>query len=87
MEHSIFFPDRSGVGGVRFSAKALPPEDPIMKAGEYAMIDYFLEILNPENPFFNCLTKFQKCIFKRIYQVFTLPDKICVYKPNQISLK
>jgi len=35
------------------------------------MIDYFLEIPNPKNPFFLCLTKFQKCMFKKIHQVFT----------------
>jgi len=29
---TIFFPDRSGVSGVRLPADLLPPEDPIMKA-------------------------------------------------------
>jgi len=48
---AIFFPDRSGVGGVRFPANTLPPEYPIMKAWEYGMIAYFLEIANSENLF------------------------------------
>jgi len=57
---TIFLPDRYGVDGVRFSANALSPEDPTMKAWEYEMIAYFLEISNPEKPFFQSLTKFQK---------------------------
>ena len=28
---TIFFPYRSGVGGVRFPTNTLPPEDPIIK--------------------------------------------------------
>ena len=67
----IFFPHRFRVGGVRLSANSLPLEDPVMKSWEYEMVAYFLEIPNPENPFFHCLTKFQKCIFKRIHQGFT----------------
>jgi len=67
------FPDRSGVGGVKFSANTLPPKDPIMKVWEYRMVTYFLEIPNPESPFFQNLTKFQKCMFKRIHQVLISP--------------
>jgi len=67
---TIFFPNRSVVGGVRFSANTLPPENLIMKAWEYGMIAYFLEILNLEKHFFQSLTKFQKCMFKKIHQVF-----------------
>jgi len=48
----IFFRERSRVGGVRFLANSLLSEDPVMKAWEYGMVAYFLEIPNPENPFF-----------------------------------
>jgi len=44
------------------------------------MVCYFLEIPNPENPFFQSLTKFQKYIFKRIHQVF-----ISLYSPTKFS--
>jgi len=67
---TIFFSDRSGVGGVRFSVNPLPPKDPVMKVWEYGMVAYFLEIPNQENPFFQSLTKFKKRMFKRIHQVF-----------------
>ena len=79
---TIFFPNKSGVGGVRFPANALPPEDPIMKAPEYEMMAYFLEIPNPEKPFFKSLTKFQKCKFKRIHQVFISPDSPTKFSYN-----
>jgi len=49
------FPNRVGVGGVRFPTNSIPPENPIMKAWEYQMIAYFLKIPNPKNPFFHCL--------------------------------
>ena len=71
---TIFFPDRFGVGGVRLPTNSLPLENPIMKAWEYEMVAFFLEIPNPENPFFQSLTKFQKCTFKWIHQVFISPD-------------
>jgi len=45
-----------------------------MKAWEYGMIAHFLEIPNPEKSFFQSLTNFQKCMFKRICQVFISPD-------------
>ena len=67
---TIFFPNRSGIGGVRFPTNTLPLEDPFMKAWEYGMVAYFLEISNPENPFFQSLTKLKKCMFKRMHQVF-----------------
>jgi len=55
---TIFFADRSRVGGVRFLANSLPLEDPIMKTWEYGMVAYFLKIPNLEKPFFQSLTKF-----------------------------
>jgi len=45
-----------------------------MKAWEYGMVAYFLDIPNLENPFFQSLTKFQKYMFKRIHQVFISLD-------------
>ena len=47
------------------------------------MIAYFLEIPNPKNPFFESLTKFQKCIFKRIHQVFISPDSLTKFPYNR----
>jgi len=47
------------------------------------MIAYFLEIPNPENPFFQNLTKFKKCMFKRIHQVFISPDSPTKFSYNR----
>ena len=80
---TIFFPDRSRVGGVRFSANTLPPEDPILKAWEYEIIAYFLEIPHLEKPFFQSLTRFQKCMFKRIHQVFISLDSPTKFPYNR----
>jgi len=41
-----------------------------MKVWEYGMVAYFIKIPNAEKPFFQSLTKFQKCMFKRIHKVF-----------------
>jgi len=71
---TIFFPDRSEVGGVRLPTNSLPPEDPIMKTWEYGIVTYFLGIPNPKMPFFQSLNKLQKCMFKRIHHVFISPD-------------
>ena len=60
---TIFFLDSLGVSGLRFPTHSLLPEDPVMKAWKYGMVAYFLEIPNQENPFFQSLTKFQKCMF------------------------
>jgi len=54
-----------------------------MKAWEYGMIASFLEIPNPENPFFQSLIKFQKCIFKRIHQVFIFLDSPTKFSYNR----
>jgi len=54
-----------------------------MKDWEYRMVVYFLEIPNPENPFFHCLTKFQKYIFKGIHQVFTSPESPTKFPYNR----
>jgi len=62
----MFFCDSSGVGGIRFPANSLPPEDLVMKAREYGVVTYFLKIPYLEF-FFRSLTKFQKCTFKRIH--------------------
>jgi len=55
---TVFFPDRSGVGGVRFPANSIPLDDPIMKAWEYGMVAYLMEIPDPGYPFFSFFTKF-----------------------------
>jgi len=54
-----------------------------MKAWEYGMIAYFLEIPHPEKPFFQSLTKFKKCMFKRIHQVFISPDSPTKFPYNR----
>jgi len=47
------------------------------------MIAYFLDIPNPENSFFHYLIKFQKCVYKRIHQVFTSPDNPTKFPYNR----
>jgi len=42
-----------------------------MKVWECRTIAYILKIPYPRYPFFSHLTKFQKCMFKRIHHVFT----------------
>jgi len=54
-----------------------------MKAWEYEMVIYFSEIPNPENPFFQSLTKFQNYMFKRIHQVFISPDSPTKFSYNK----
>jgi len=80
---TIFFPDKSRVGGFRLPANSIPPEDPIMKAWEYRMVAYFLNILNPKNSFFHYLTNFQKCMFNRIHQVFISPKSPTKFPYNR----
>ena len=55
---TIYFPDRSGVGGICFLANSLSPRDPIFKVWKYGMVLYFLEVLDPDFSFFSTLTKF-----------------------------
>jgi len=74
---------RSRVGGVRFPTNSIPPEYHIMKAEKYGMIAYFLEIFNPKNSFFHCLTKFQKCMFMRIHLVFASPKSPIKFPYNR----
>ena len=54
-----------------------------MNVWEYGMVAYFLEIPNPENSFFQILTKFQKYMFKRIHQVFISPDNPTKFPHNR----
>jgi len=54
-----------------------------MKAWQYRMVAYFLEIPNPGKPFLQSLTKFQKCIFKRILQIFTSLDSPTKFPYNR----
>jgi len=79
----IFFLDRSEVRGIRFPTNSIPPEDPIIKDWEYGLIAYFLEIHNAKNPFFHCLSKFQKCMLKRIHHIFTSPDSPTKFPYNK----
>ena len=53
-----FFPDRSGVDGVRFLANSISLDDHIMKAWEYEMIAYLTEIRDSKYPFFSTPIKF-----------------------------
>jgi len=70
----IFFPDRSGVAGVRFPANSISSDDPIMKAWKYRMVAYLMEISNLKFLFFSRLTKFQQCMFKRIHWIIISLD-------------
>ena len=54
-----------------------------MKVWEFGMVAYFLEIHDPKNPFFQSLTKFQKCMFKTIHQVFIPPDSLTKFPCNR----
>ena len=54
----IFFPDRFGVGDIRIPANSIPLADPIMKACDYEMVAYLMEIPYLKYPFFSRLTKF-----------------------------
>ena len=38
------------------------------------MVAYLIEISNPKYPFFSTLTKFQKCMFKKIHQIYVSPN-------------
>jgi len=41
---TIFFPNRSRVGGAKFSANLIPLDEPIMKAWEYRVVAYLIKI-------------------------------------------
>jgi len=47
----IYFPNKSGVGGVSFPANSIFPNDYLIKAWKYGMIVYFMEIPYPKFPF------------------------------------
>ena len=38
------------------------------------MVLYFTEIPDPKFSFFSTLTKFQQCMFKKIYWILTSPE-------------
>jgi len=71
---TIYFSDKSGVDGVCFLPNSISPNGPIIKAWEYAIVLYFMEIPDPKYPFFPKLTKFQQCMFGRIHWILTSPD-------------
>ena len=71
---TIYFPDKSGVGGVGFSGNSLSPNNPDFKGWVSETVFYFTEILDPKFPFLSTSTKFQRYIFKRIYWILTSPD-------------
>ena len=48
--------------------------DSIIKAREYGMILYFIKIPDPKFSFCSKLTKFQQCMFRRIYWILTSLD-------------
>ena len=66
MSTMIFFPHKSGVDIVSLLANSISSDDPIMKAWEYGMVVYLMEIPDSKYPFFSRLAKFQQCMFKRI---------------------
>jgi len=55
---TIYFFDRSGVGGICFPANSISSRDPVFKAWTYGMILYFSEVPDPNFPFFSTLTEF-----------------------------
>jgi len=56
---TIYFANKFGVGGVSFLANSISPSGPIIKAWEYGMVLYVIEIPDPKFLFFSTLTKFQ----------------------------
>ena len=74
MECTIFFIDRSRVRCIRLLANSIPLDEPIMKVRGYGMIAYFMKIPNLKYWFFTSITKFQKCMFKRIHWILTSPN-------------
>ena len=64
---TIYFPNKSGVGGISFPTNLLSPNDPVFKSWEYGIILQFIEMPDPKFSFFSKLTKFQQCMFKRIH--------------------
>jgi len=71
---TIYFPDKSGVGGVRLPVDSISLNGPIIKPWECGMIVYIMEISNPKFPFVSTLTKFQRCVFKKIHGIHISPD-------------
>jgi len=55
---TIYFFDRSGIGGIFFTANSISPRDPVFQAWKYGMILYFSKVPDPNFPFFSTLTKF-----------------------------
>jgi len=55
---TIFFRNKSRVGGVRFRANSIPLDNPIMKVWEYDKVAHLTKIPYPKYPFFSGITKF-----------------------------
>jgi len=70
----IFVPDRSGFGGARFPTNTTSPYGFIMKVWKYRMVACLIEIPDPKYSFFSRLTKFQRCMFRKIHWILTSPD-------------
>jgi len=58
----IFFPDRLGVGGVRFPTNSIPLDDRIIKAWEYGLVAYLMKIPDPMYLFFSRLSFNNVCL-------------------------
>ena len=71
---TIYFLNRFGVDGVSLPTNLVSLDDPIMKAWEYRMLVYLMEIPYPKYQFFSILTEFQWCMFKRIHWILTSPN-------------
>ena len=85
----IYFPDKSGVRGVSFPTNSISPNDPFIKAWEYKMIVYFMEILDQKFLFSPTLTKFQQCVFKKIHWILISldgPTKISYSRPLYLEV-
>ena len=48
---TIYFLDKSGVGGISFPANSISLNDPIIKVWKYGMVVYFMEFPYPKYPF------------------------------------
>ena len=70
----VFSLTRSVVDRIRFLINSIPLDFRIMKARKFQIVTHLIEILDPKYPFFWGLTKFQKCMFKRIHWICISAD-------------
>jgi len=63
---ALFFPDRCRASSVRFPVNSISLNDPIIKALEYGMVAYLIEILDLKHPFFSRLSFNNACLKESI---------------------